>query len=75
MAKNKGLLLKSSSVANKVIITEVFARKAKPLLRKYKSLNASLLSLEKELIKNPRLGVSYGANIFPAHHSIQLNFR
>ena len=51
-------------MANKVIITDVFARKAKPLLKKYKSLNASLLSLESELIKNPRLGVSYGANIY-----------
>jgi len=51
-------------VGNKVIITEVFGRKAKPLLKKYKSLRESLLSLQKELIKNPRQGVSYGANIY-----------
>jgi mRNA-degrading endonuclease RelE of RelBE toxin-antitoxin system len=49
---------------NKVITTEVFARKVKPLLKKYKTLGESLLSLQKELVKNPRLGVSYGANIY-----------
>jgi len=42
----------------------VFARKVKPLLKKYKTLGESLLSLQKELIKNPRSGVSYGANIY-----------
>jgi len=49
---------------NKVITTAVFARKVKPLLKKYKTLGESLLSLQKELIKNPRSGVSYGANIY-----------
>jgi mRNA-degrading endonuclease RelE of RelBE toxin-antitoxin system len=47
-----------------VLITDVFSRKAKPLLKKYSSLGESLLFLEKELIKNPRQGVSYGANIY-----------
>jgi mRNA-degrading endonuclease RelE of RelBE toxin-antitoxin system len=51
-------------MANKVIVSQVFTRKAKPLLKKYKSLGESLLSLEKELIKNPRQGVSYGANVY-----------
>jgi mRNA-degrading endonuclease RelE of RelBE toxin-antitoxin system len=49
---------------NKVITTEVFARKVKPLLKKYRTLGESLLLLENELIKNPRSGVSYGANIY-----------
>lgn len=51
-------------MANRLIVTEVFGRKAKPLLKKYKSLGESLLSLQKELIENPRQGVSYGANIY-----------
>ena len=42
----------------------MFARKVKPLLKKYKTLGESLLSLQNELIKNPRSGVSYGANIY-----------
>ncbi len=49
---------------NKVITTGVFARKVKPLLKKYKTLGESLLDLQKELLVNPRLGVSYGANIY-----------
>lgn len=51
-------------MANKVVITEVFFRKAKPLLKKYTTLGESLLLLEKELIANPRQGISYGANIY-----------
>jgi mRNA-degrading endonuclease RelE of RelBE toxin-antitoxin system len=49
---------------NKVITTEVFARKVKSLLKKYKTLSDSLLSLQTDLIKNPKLGTSYGANIY-----------
>jgi mRNA-degrading endonuclease RelE of RelBE toxin-antitoxin system len=49
---------------NKVITTEVFARKLKSLLKKYKTLGESLLSLQKDLIENPRIGISYGANIY-----------
>ena len=51
-------------MANKVITTAVFARKVKPLLKKYKTLDESLLLLRNELIKHPRSGVSYGANIY-----------
>jgi len=51
-------------LANKVITTTVFARKVKPFLKKYKTLGDSLLFLQKELIENPRLGTSYGANIY-----------
>lgn len=47
-----------------MITTAVFARKVKPLLKKYKTLGASLLLLQSELIKNPRSGVGYGANIY-----------
>ncbi len=51
-------------MANKVVTTEVFAHKVKSLLKKYKSLGESLLSLQKVLIENPRQGVSYGGNIY-----------
>ena len=49
---------------NKVVTTDIFARKFKFLLKKYKSIGESLLLLKAELIKNPRSGVSYGSNIY-----------
>jgi hypothetical protein len=39
-------------------------RKAKRLLKKYHSLNVSLQKLENDLITNPKLGDSYGSNIY-----------
>lgn len=51
-------------MANQVITTQVFARKAKALLKKYKTLGGSILALKNELIANPRQGISYGANIY-----------
>ncbi|MBS1524637.1 MAG: type II toxin-antitoxin system RelE/ParE family toxin [Bacteroidetes bacterium] len=49
---------------NKVLLTAFFLRKAKRLLKKYHSLQNSLKELEKSLILNPKLGVSYGSNIY-----------
>jgi mRNA-degrading endonuclease RelE of RelBE toxin-antitoxin system len=49
---------------NKIIFTSVFARKVKPLLKKYRTLASSLTILEEELMENPRAGSSYGANIY-----------
>lgn len=51
-------------MANNLELTPFFIRKAKRLLKKYKSLQASLSKLEADLLKNPRLGESYGANIY-----------
>jgi len=33
-------------------------------LKKYASLNKNLRQLQTELLENPRMGVSYGANIY-----------
>lgn len=49
---------------NKVILTGFFLKKAKRLLKKYRTLQFSLIQLEKELILNPTMGVSYGSNIY-----------
>lgn len=49
---------------NKVHLTPYFFKKAKRLLKKYKTLKDSLESLEDDLLKNPRSGDSYGANIY-----------
>ena len=51
-------------MANKVILTAFFVRKAKRLLKKYHTLQSSLLFLEKELLSNPRKGDNYGSNIY-----------
>ncbi|MEO8820950.1 MAG: addiction module toxin RelE [Ginsengibacter sp.] len=47
-----------------VRITTSFKVAAKPLFKKYHSFSKDLLSLEKELIKTPRLGISLGLNIY-----------
>lgn len=51
-------------MGNKVIATNVFRRKVKPLLKKYKTLADSIFELEEQLINNPFLGIHYGHNIF-----------
>jgi mRNA-degrading endonuclease RelE of RelBE toxin-antitoxin system len=51
-------------MANSVTTTPQFDRDVKKLSKKYHSLKKSLLELEKDLIENPRLGVSYGKNIY-----------
>lgn len=47
-----------------VQITNSFQIALKPLLKKYPSLSNDLLQLEKELLKNPKLGSSLGNNAF-----------
>ena len=47
-----------------VRITANFKSEVKPLLKKYKSLTADLLRLQKELMENPRLGTSLGKDIY-----------
>ncbi len=42
----------------------IFLKKAKHLLKKYYTLSISLKQLEAALINNPKLGDSYGANIY-----------
>lgn len=50
----------------KVIVrtTTNFKTEAKPLFKKYKSLPADLLKLEKELVNNPRLGTPLGRDTY-----------
>lgn len=47
-----------------VSITKNFKSEVKPLLKKYKSLASDLLKLEKELLKNPRLGTPLGKDAY-----------
>jgi len=49
---------------NKVLLTTFFLKKAKRLLKKYHTLQNSLKRLENDLIANPKIGDSYGANIY-----------
>ncbi len=51
-------------MANNVRLTGFFLKKAKRLLKKYHTLSKSLAELETNLIANPKLGISYGANIY-----------
>ncbi len=47
-----------------VRITANFKAAAKPLLKKYASLTADLLKLEKDLLENPRLGTPLGHDTY-----------
>jgi mRNA-degrading endonuclease RelE of RelBE toxin-antitoxin system len=47
-----------------VRITKSFRTAAKPLLKKYPSLSADLLKLEKELLQNPKQGIALGHNAY-----------
>lgn len=49
---------------NKVVLTGFFLKKAKRLLKKYHTLQNSLRHLEGMLVANPRIGDSYGDNIY-----------
>jgi len=49
---------------NKVLLTAFFLKKAKRLLKKYHTLQKSLVELENALILNPKMGISYGSNIY-----------
>lgn len=51
-------------MGNHVIYTPFFAGRAKRLKKKFATLESSLFDLEQQLIKNPHLGESYGANIY-----------
>ncbi len=51
-------------MANNVVLTAFFIKKAKRLLKKYHTLQKGLLQLESTLIENPRIGDSYGDNIY-----------
>lgn len=57
-------LLKTYLVTNEVIPTPTFIRKIKRLKKKFPTLSDSILALEKELLKAPRMGDSYGKNIY-----------
>jgi len=51
-------------MVNRVIATSYFKQRAKRLLKKYHSLGETLIELEKQLLLNPKLGDSYGDNIY-----------
>lgn len=51
-------------MVNNVRLTSFFLKKAKRLLKKYQTLQRSLEHLEQILIENPKIGDSYGSNIY-----------
>ncbi|MGI4021626.1 MAG: hypothetical protein ACRYFA_08985 [Janthinobacterium lividum] len=51
-------------MANFVTPTPLFLKKAKRLVKSFSTLENNLELLEQELILNPKLGDSYGANIY-----------
>jgi len=47
-----------------VRVSKGFKKQAKPLLKKFPSLNHELVQLEKELIENPKTGKSIGHDLY-----------
>ena len=51
-------------MTNTVEVSPEFKRDIKPLAKKYHTLKQSVDNLQKELIENPNMGVSYGSGMF-----------
>jgi hypothetical protein len=48
---------------NKIVTTDVFNREFKRLNKKYSSFKKDIEKVEKDILKNPNLGVDLGCNI------------
>lgn len=55
----------------KVVVTRNFEKQLKRLLKKFPSLKNDLLNLEKQLLKNPKLGVSLGKNAYKVRLAVK----
>lgn len=58
-------------MANKVIYSQVFIRKAKELKKKHTSLTSDLDELEKVLIDNPKQGTDLGGGLFKVRLAVK----
>lgn len=56
---------------NKILLSDNFRREAKPLLKKYRSLNLELFNLEQELLNKPDTGESIGNDCFKIRLAIK----
>lgn len=55
----------------KVVVTRNFEKQLKRLIKKFPSLKNDLLNLEKQLLKNPKLGVSLGKNAYKVRLAVK----
>ena len=51
-------------MANSIIVTPLFERKYKRLLKKFPLLHGELSLLETTLLENPKTGIELGSNIY-----------
>ena len=58
-------------MANKVVYSSAFVRKAKYLKKKHASLTSDLEILEKSLIDNPKQGADLGAGLYKVRLAIK----
>ena len=58
-------------MANKIIYTSIFVRKAKDLKKKHASLISDLDALEKSLIDNPKQGADLGGGLYKVRIAIK----
>ena len=58
-------------MANEIIYSAIFVRKAKDLKKKHASLNSDLDRLEKSLIVNPKQGLDLGGGLYKVRLAIK----
>jgi hypothetical protein len=58
-------------MANKIIYSSIFIRKAKDLKKKHASLTSDLEVLEESLIDNPKQGVDLGGSLYKVRIAIK----
>ena|SRR5258708_25618584 len=58
-------------MANKIIYSSIFVRKAKDLKKKHTSLISDLDALEKSLIDNPKQGADLGGGLYKVRIAIK----
>jgi len=54
-----------------VNISKSFKKLAKPLMKKFSSLNKELTQLEKDIIDNPKLGKPLGHNVYKIRLAVE----
>jgi len=58
-------------MANEIVYSAIFVRKAKDLKKKHASLNSDLDRLEKSLIDNPKQGLDLGGGLYKVRLAIK----
>lgn len=54
-----------------IVATKVFSKNLKALFKKYKSIKSDIIVLQKELLKNPQIGIHLGKSVYKIRLAIK----